>query len=84
MFTLGGQIKISHVVLYSMLDIRKYLLHTPTLCLLAEITNLFIFIQLADGMEFSFTDKRRFAKVRLLDNVICETVSPFADCRFYI
>lgn len=25
--------------------------------------------QLNDGLEFSFTDKRRFAKVRLLDNV---------------
>ncbi|XP_042061932.1 formamidopyrimidine-DNA glycosylase-like isoform X1 [Salvia splendens] len=33
-----------------------------------------LFVELADGMEFSFTDKRRFAKVRLLDNVICETV----------
>ncbi|KAG9150920.1 hypothetical protein Leryth_003050 [Lithospermum erythrorhizon] len=26
------------------------------------------FVELSDGLEFSFTDKRRFAKVRLLDN----------------
>lgn len=26
-------------------------------------------MQLDDGLEFSFTDKRRFAKVRLLENV---------------
>lgn len=34
----------------------------------------YFLVQLADGVEFSFTDKRRFAKVRLLENVICETV----------
>ncbi|KAL8457044.1 hypothetical protein ACS0TY_034214 [Phlomoides rotata] len=27
-----------------------------------------LFVELADGLEFSFTDKRRFAKVRLVDN----------------
>ncbi|GAB4842104.1 Formamidopyrimidine-DNA glycosylase [Ancistrocladus abbreviatus] len=27
-----------------------------------------VFVELNDGLEFSFTDKRRFAKVRLLDN----------------
>ncbi|KAL3633071.1 Formamidopyrimidine-DNA glycosylase [Castilleja foliolosa] len=27
-----------------------------------------LFVELDDGLEFSFTDKRRFAKVRLLDN----------------
>ncbi|KAL0354826.1 UNVERIFIED_CONTAM: Formamidopyrimidine-DNA glycosylase [Sesamum radiatum] len=27
-----------------------------------------VFVELDDGLEFSFTDKRRFAKVRLLDN----------------
>lgn len=39
--------------------------------------NLFLFVhllvnllQMDDGLEFSFTDKRRFAKIRLLDNVI--------------
>lgn len=31
--------------------------------------NLFFFWQLHDGLEISFTDKRRFAKVRLLDDV---------------
>ena len=30
---------------------------------------VFCYMQLDDGLEFSFTDKRRFAKVRLLDNV---------------
>ncbi|XP_051147973.1 formamidopyrimidine-DNA glycosylase isoform X3 [Andrographis paniculata] len=29
-----------------------------------------LFVQLDDGLEFSFTDKRRFAKVRLIDNPI--------------
>ena len=27
-------------------------------------------LQMDDGLEFSFTVKRRFAKIRLLDNVI--------------
>ncbi|TVU06658.1 hypothetical protein EJB05_49882 [Eragrostis curvula] len=27
-----------------------------------------LFVQMDDGLEFSFTDKRRFAKIRLLDN----------------
>ena len=27
-------------------------------------------LQMDDGLEFSFTDKRRFAKIRLVDNVI--------------
>lgn len=39
-------------------------------------------VQLADGVEFSFTDKRRFAKVRLLENVICETVYHYAEFYF--
>jgi hypothetical protein len=27
-------------------------------------------LQMDDGLEFSFTDKRRFAKIRLVDNVM--------------
>ncbi|CAN6337770.1 unnamed protein product [Urochloa humidicola] len=27
-----------------------------------------VFVQMDDGLEFSFTDKRRFAKIRLVDN----------------
>jgi len=30
-----------------------------------------LLLQLDDGLELSFTDKRRFAKVRLLENVWC-------------
>jgi hypothetical protein len=35
------------------------------------VPNLFSIhtLQLDDGLEFSFTDKRRFARVRLLDDV---------------
>ncbi|KAH6827833.1 MUTM homolog-1 [Perilla frutescens var. hirtella] len=29
-----------------------------------------LFVELADGLEFSFTDKRRFARVRLLENPV--------------
>ncbi|XXG52143.1 hypothetical protein AAC387_Pa03g0530 [Persea americana] len=36
-----------------------------------------VFIELDDGLEFSFTDKRRFAKVRLLDNP--ELVPPISE-----
>ncbi|XP_042061935.1 formamidopyrimidine-DNA glycosylase-like isoform X4 [Salvia splendens] len=36
-----------------------------------------LFVELADGMEFSFTDKRRFAKVRLLDNPV--SVPPISE-----
>ncbi|KAL1565022.1 Formamidopyrimidine-DNA glycosylase [Salvia divinorum] len=36
-----------------------------------------LFVELADGIEFSFTDKRRFAKVRLLDNPV--SVPPISD-----
>ncbi|VAH24554.1 unnamed protein product [Triticum turgidum subsp. durum] len=34
-------------------------------------------LQLDDGLEFSFTDKRRFAKIRLLDNP--EAVPPISE-----
>ncbi|XP_057772801.1 formamidopyrimidine-DNA glycosylase isoform X3 [Salvia miltiorrhiza] len=36
-----------------------------------------LFVELADGLEFSFTDKRRFAKVRLLDNPV--SVPPISE-----
>ncbi|XP_022872183.1 formamidopyrimidine-DNA glycosylase isoform X2 [Olea europaea var. sylvestris] len=36
-----------------------------------------LFIELDDGLEFSFTDKRRFAKVRLLDNPV--SVPPISE-----
>ncbi|GFP92015.1 formamidopyrimidine-DNA glycosylase [Phtheirospermum japonicum] len=36
-----------------------------------------LFVELDDGLEFSFTDKRRFAKVRLLDNPI--SVPPISE-----
>ncbi|CAA0816456.1 Formamidopyrimidine-DNA glycosylase [Striga hermonthica] len=36
-----------------------------------------LFVELDDGLEFSFTDKRRFAKVCLLDNPI--SVSPISE-----
>ncbi|XP_073148934.1 formamidopyrimidine-DNA glycosylase isoform X2 [Henckelia pumila] len=35
------------------------------------------FVELDDGLEFSFTDKRRFAKVRLLDNPV--SAPPISD-----
>ncbi|KAK3134197.1 hypothetical protein QOZ80_6AG0546180 [Eleusine coracana subsp. coracana] len=35
------------------------------------------FVELDDGLEFSFTDKRRFARVRLFDNP--ETVPPISE-----
>ncbi|XP_058115634.1 formamidopyrimidine-DNA glycosylase isoform X8 [Magnolia sinica] len=36
-----------------------------------------VFIELDDGLEFSFTDKRRFAKVRLLEDP--ESVPPISE-----
>ncbi|XP_037475209.1 formamidopyrimidine-DNA glycosylase-like [Triticum dicoccoides] len=36
-----------------------------------------LFVELDDGLEFSFTDKRRFAKIRLLDNP--EAVPPISE-----
>ncbi|KAL7139917.1 hypothetical protein ABFS83_09G085500 [Erythranthe nasuta] len=36
-----------------------------------------LFVELDDGLEFSFTDKRRFAKVRLLDNPV--SVPPISE-----
>ncbi|CAI9113955.1 OLC1v1037517C1 [Oldenlandia corymbosa var. corymbosa] len=36
-----------------------------------------VFVELNDGLEFSFTDKRRFAKVRLLDNPVA--VPPISE-----
>ncbi|XP_077237956.1 MUTM homolog-1 isoform X4 [Tasmannia lanceolata] len=36
-----------------------------------------VFIELDDGLEFSFTDKRRFAKVRLLENPV--SVPPLSE-----
>ncbi|GER48452.1 formamidopyrimidine-DNA glycosylase [Striga asiatica] len=36
-----------------------------------------LFVELDDGLEFSFTDKRRFAKVRLLDNPI--SIPPISE-----
>ncbi|CAN6360292.1 unnamed protein product [Urochloa humidicola] len=36
-----------------------------------------LFVQMDDGLEFSFTDKRRFAKIRLVDNP--EAVPPISE-----
>ncbi|XP_062192333.1 formamidopyrimidine-DNA glycosylase-like isoform X1 [Phragmites australis] len=36
-----------------------------------------LFVEMDDGLEFSFTDKRRFAKIRLLDNP--EAVPPISE-----
>ncbi|XP_073002450.1 formamidopyrimidine-DNA glycosylase isoform X2 [Typha latifolia] len=36
-----------------------------------------VFVELDDGLEFSFTDKRRFARVRLLEDP--ETVPPISE-----
>ncbi|KAJ1269066.1 hypothetical protein BS78_07G182000 [Paspalum vaginatum] len=36
-----------------------------------------LFVKLDDGLEFSFTDKRRFAKIRLVDNP--EVVPPISE-----
>ncbi|KAL6644316.1 hypothetical protein ACP70R_015924 [Stipagrostis hirtigluma subsp. patula] len=36
-----------------------------------------LFVELDDGLEFSFTDKRRFAKIRLVDNP--EAVPPISE-----
>ncbi|PNT67070.1 hypothetical protein BRADI_3g20150v3 [Brachypodium distachyon] len=36
-----------------------------------------LFVELDDGLEFSFTDKRRFAKIRLLDNP--EAIPPISE-----
>lgn len=47
--------------------LTKALTHTGFTC---------SFFQLDDGLELSFTDKRRFAKVQLLDNVSDYTRPP--------
>lgn len=37
------------------------------------VSNAFNLFQLDDGLEFSFTDKRRFARVRLFEDVCALT-----------
>jgi formamidopyrimidine-DNA glycosylase len=41
------------------------------------VSNAFNLFQLDDGLEFSFTDKRRFARVRLFEDP--ETVPPISE-----
>jgi len=41
------------------------------------LVTLFLDLQLDDGLEFSFTDKRRFARVRLFEDP--ETVPPISE-----
>ncbi|OEL24329.1 Formamidopyrimidine-DNA glycosylase [Dichanthelium oligosanthes] len=66
----------------------QYSLGLPTLCyyLLRSVVNSEeewpskyskFFAELDDGLEFSFTDKRRFARVRLFDDP--ETVPPISE-----
>lgn len=55
----------------------KRILNQQIVLVIFLYINMFLFVhllvnllQMDDGLEFSFTDKRRFAKIRLLDNVI--------------
>lgn len=54
-------------------------------------TNMLLFVllpvnllQMDDGLEFSFTDKRRFAKIRLVDNVMLLSYHSNNVCSFIL
>jgi formamidopyrimidine-DNA glycosylase len=59
-----------------------------------DVPNLFTIhtLQLDDGLEFSFTDKRRFARVRLFDDVgasqvivkLCGNTFPYQYCTGFL
>ena len=41
-------------------------------------------LQLDDGLELSFTDKRRFAKVRLLEDVLQYLLSIYTNFHIFV